>query len=106
MSNEGVRVKAGDRFRTLLDIETTVLVCWKAPFTSGEQCVIPEGTILVADYDQHEGKPGFGCIPEDYEGLLSVVVPEKDRGSEKFDGYYFVLLSEDIGTKLEKLAGA
>jgi hypothetical protein len=103
---EQARVKSGDRFRALCDIETAVLICWKAPFTSGEPCLIPAGTVLVADLDQLEGKPGFNCLPEEYEALLPVIVSEKNRSSEKFDGYYFVLLSEDIGTKLEKVESA
>ena len=98
------RVKRGDRVRALCDIETNVLVCWKIPLTSGAPCVIPAGTPLVADFDQVEGKPGFGCIPEDYDALLPVVVPYEDRTSAKFDGYYFVLPSDDIGRRLEVLS--
>jgi hypothetical protein len=99
------RVSSGDRFRVISDMETVVLVCSKAPFTSGEPCVIPSGTIVVAEHDQLEGRPGFGCVPEDYEGLLPLVVPERDRINEKFDGYYFVFRSEDIGDRLEGLYG-
>jgi hypothetical protein len=95
------RVRKSDRFRALSDIETNVLIQWRAPLTSGAPCVIPVGTVLVADHDQRQGYPGFGCVPEEYALLLPSVVPEEDRKNEKFAGYYFVLLSEDIGTKLE-----
>ena len=98
---EGTTVKNGDRFRTLCNIETVALVQWKAPATSSGPCEIPAGTFLVANHDQKEDRPGFSCIPEDYEAFTAVVVPEWERFQEKFDGYYFVLHSADIGTKLE-----
>lgn len=103
---EEARVKTGDRFRALCAMDTVVLICWKAPLTTGEPCVIPAGTVLVADHNQIAGKPGFGCVPEEYEALMPVVVPEKFRSHAKFNGYYFVLRSEDIGTKLERVESA
>lgn len=102
-AEDSTRVRSRDRFRALCDIETSVLISWKAPFSSGWPSIIPAGTVLVATHDQWEGAPGFGCVPEDYEGLLPVVVPDEDRRHEKFGGYHFVLLSEDIGTKIERL---
>ena len=106
MSAKGTAVQAGDRFRTVADIATDVLISWSAPLTSGAKCVIPAGTVLVASYHQVEGARGFGCAPEAYDELLPIVIPAEDRGSEKFGGYYFVFVNDDIGTKLEKLAQA
>jgi hypothetical protein len=103
VSTEDERAHGGDRFRAVHDIATSVLIQWKAPLTSGEQCTIPAGTVLVASHDQLPGRPGFGCDPENYEELLPLVVPEQDRSNPKFDGYYFVLLSEEIGRSLERL---
>lgn len=99
----GAEVHEGNRFRAVAEIQTNALIQWRAPLTSGAACTIPTGTILVATHDQIVGAPGFGCVPEKYDELLPVVVPEEDRTAPKFDGYYFVLLNDDIGRSLVRL---
>ena len=79
-----------------------MLIQRRAPMTAAAECVLPAGTFLVAVHDQLPHTEGFSCRPIDYEGLLPVVVPEDDRSASKFDGYYFVLLSADIGHLLER----
>jgi hypothetical protein len=96
-----IRVLEGQRFKVSSDWEVVGLSQWKAPFTGDFKCVIPAGTVVVALNDQIEGRPGFACRPEQYEELLRILVPVGDRENQKFNGYYFVFLSEEIGKRLE-----
>ncbi|HWR57364.1 MAG TPA: hypothetical protein VN328_00630 [Thermodesulfovibrionales bacterium] len=96
----------GDRFITLKEIRTTAAISWAAPYTGSAECVIPEGTTLVVQYDQVRGARGFSCIPEKYKELEKVIVPAKDRYELKYAGYHFVFLNEDIGQKLKLISRA
>lgn len=89
-----------ERFITAKDIEIHGLTTWAAPFTGGFKCVIPKGTTIIAYDQQVPGAEGFAAIPENYEELESLLVPESDRSHYKYTGYYFVFPRKDIGDKL------
>jgi hypothetical protein len=94
------RVRKGERFVAAEDFSTGGLTQWNAPFTGGNDMIVPKGTVLVALHDQNEGAPGFACLPERYEEMEKLLVPEEDRTADKYAGYYLVLESADIGTRL------
>ena len=96
-------VKKGDRFEAMADFKTHGMTHWKAPFTGGFQCVVPKGTILVADYDSPKLSTGFGVTPENYAELEIRLVPEEDRSAQKYNGYSLSLRYGLIGKKLRKL---
>lgn len=98
------KVLNGDRFITLHDIKTTGATAWAAPCTGSFECVIPEGTILVAKYDQVKGATGFSCAPENYKEFERIFVPASDRYELKYGGYYFSFLNDDIGSKLKLIS--
>ncbi len=100
------RILHGDRFITLQDIKTTGATAWAAPCTGSFECVIPEGTILVAKYDQVKGATGFSCVPENYKEFERIFVPASDRYELKYGGYYFSFLNAEIGSKLKLLSHA
>ncbi len=50
---------------------------WRAPFTGGQNAILPAGTIVVARDDQRPDAPGFNCVPEDYARLETVLVPAR-----------------------------
>jgi len=96
------RIAQGERFKVIRPLAASGLVQWKAPFTSGFECVIPPGTILVANHDSVPVSIAFGCVPANSKELEAQLVPEQDRTSEKYGGYYFVLPYKHIGRELEK----
>ncbi|MEK6742004.1 MAG: hypothetical protein AABZ15_00175 [Nitrospirota bacterium] len=100
----------GDRFITTQNIKTTGLTAWAAPCTGSFECIIPEGIILVALYDQAKDqvKEGsrFHCKPEKYKEFERKFVPASDRYELKYGGYYFILPNEDIGPKLKMVSHA
>lgn len=95
--HKSTKILYKDRFVATEDIHTMVRVCWAAPFTGGNYCVIPKGTVLVALRDQTEGASTFDCSPENYKELEKNFVPASDRFELKYSGYLFVLSSLDVG---------
>jgi hypothetical protein len=94
-------VRKGERFVAKSDNDVAVMTHWSAPFTGGNEAVLPAGTIVVARYDQQPDVPGFNCIPENYDQLEPALVPEDTRLADKYGGYSLSFVLDDIGTKLE-----
>src|SRR3569832_752671 len=96
----------GDRFSTLRDLKVTGLILWAAPCTGSFECILPEGSILIAQDDQAKGVTGFSCVPEKYKELEELLVPGSDRRELKYSGYCFSFFSEDIGVTLKRVSRA
>lgn len=88
-------VKQGDKFKITRDTNVSGLTIWGAPYTGGFECILPAGTILVANADSWG--QGFGVVPEMYNELEKRLVPETDRTAKKYGGYYFIFSKSDIG---------
>lgn len=106
MNNNEKKVLYGDRFVTTEDISTIVLVLWAAPCTGGFECILPEGTILVAKRDEMDGISDFNCVPEKYSEFEKRFIPASDRYALKYSGYCFVLNNEEIGVRLQRISRA
>jgi hypothetical protein len=98
-------VRSGDRFRVVGDCESSVMLGQYAPAHSHSvPCVVPAGTVLVA-LDQVPGATGFGCYPEDYDRMESVLIPEGEREDFSYAGsYYLSFRVSDIGHTLQPIA--
>jgi hypothetical protein len=99
-------VKKGERFIAPKAITVKVLTHWRAPFTGGNDAVLPAGTILIANQDQSPRAPGFSCVPEDYAGLEPDLVPELDRSGGKYASYSLSFVLDDIGKTLVAISDA
>jgi len=95
-------VEEGDRFLTMDEFPTGGIATYSAPYSSGFKCVVPTGTTLVANQDQVKGTPSFICMPENYEQLEPLLVPESER-NDKYLGYYLVCRSAAIGDTLKSI---
>lgn len=96
-------VKKGDRFVVINDLPTFGLTHWFKAYSGDFQCVIPKGTILIADYNQLEGTKGFGLIPEDYKTMEEKLVPNEIRRQEKYANFHFSFENSDIGKILKPI---
>ena len=96
-------VKRGDRFEVLQDHATFGGTTWFKPYSGSFPCFIPKSTVLIAGNDQLEGVPGFLVVAEDYRGMEEKLVPEEIRSQEKYAGYHFGFLTDDIGKILKRL---
>jgi hypothetical protein len=77
-----VHLQAGESWVATRDLEASGLTHWKRAFTGGFKCRIPAGTVLVVVADPPAGAQASACIPQRYEELESLLVPEADRQSE------------------------
>ena len=96
-------VRKGDKFRTIVQIDTYALTCWKAPYTGSEKCSIPKNTILIAYTDGVPHAKGFGCIVENEADFARKYLPSEVINHEKYNGFYFVLMYNDIGKKIIRI---
>jgi len=90
-------VYQGDLFSVVKDIKVRGLIIWGAPYGGGFDCILPAGTILVAENDAVLWAEGFAVVPINYNELEKQLVPEADRTAKKYGGYCFSFLKSDIG---------
>ncbi|MBF0570397.1 MAG: hypothetical protein HQL12_00860 [Candidatus Omnitrophica bacterium] len=90
-------VKKGTRFIVVKDFSTHAMTSWGKPYTGSEDCIIPKGTVMVAEHDQIEGALGFGVVPEKYKELEPEFIPKKTLNDKDYGGYYFSFEKEDYG---------
>lgn len=95
-------VQKGDKFITVKELPARCIVHWRAPVTSGFECVIPAGTILMAEHESAPISTAFDCAPVNAAELESALVPEQDLTAEKYAGYSFVLPYTHIGKELQR----
>jgi hypothetical protein len=94
-------ISRGDRFRVREPYTATVLIVALAPaHTQSVEAEVPAGTIVVANEPQPEAT-GFSALPEDYERVERILVPEALRTSGKYYSYYLVFRFSDVGSLLE-----
>lgn len=92
-------VREGDVLVAMDDVRVDYLTQWEAPFTGGGSGVLPAGTRLVASAPVR-GATGFGASAEAYEEIEALLLLDT-RTKQKYAGYYFVVMFDDIGSKFE-----
>lgn len=90
-------VKKGQKFITIKEFPSSVLTTWFKPYTGSEDCIIPKGTIFIAEYDQRSGYPGFGVLPEKYKEMEPFFIPPQILENKDYSNYYFVFNKKDYG---------
>jgi hypothetical protein len=92
--------RRGDVYEALEDFEVSYMTSWRAPFTGGGKALLKRG-------DQIE-IPDSSVIPlpilvyaraVNYRELEVRVVPESERKSESYTGFYFAVRTSDLNTK-------
>lgn len=93
-------VKKGQRFVAASILEIQGVITFKAPYATSFNCTVPKGSLIIASADQVDGAEGFEASPDNYKIVEELFVPEDDRISDKYDGFYLVFLEADIGNLL------
>ena len=89
-------IKKGDRFRVIKPFKTHLLTMWKAPITGGYERVLPEGLEFVIDNDPFPNSKGVAALPDPYDDWEKKLVSQTDLNTEKYNGYYFVVMFEQL----------
>jgi hypothetical protein len=97
-------VPSGDHFRIAREVESYAGLVGYAPAHSfGVAGVVPAGTVIVA-LDRVDGASAFNCYPEDCDRMERVLIPEEERESSAYAGFYHLTFPVDeIGRLLQPL---
>ena len=96
-------IKAGDKFRVMTPTRASGVSKWARGYTGDFECLIPEGTLLVAEADQAEGRSVFLLVPEDYAKMEEILVPQSISRAARYEGYYFVFGNQDLDATIKKV---
>ena len=97
------RVKNGDRFLLLNEMDINGLIHWAAPYGTGFSCTLPRGTMVIALGDQVDGAEGFSAIPEHDRIVADLFIDQFDRSLKKYQGFSFVFNISELGKNLKPL---
>lgn len=95
-----MKIIKGTKLRAIAALHATGLTHWNAPYTGGFNCIVPEGTVVIATRDVGPFSLRVKCLPEYYKSFGEQFVPEQDRRSPKYAGYSLVFWRWQVGTKL------
>lgn len=74
-----------------------------AIYGGGFKCVVPKGTILVADHDSVRLSTGFVVVPDKHAEMEEMLVSKEDSAAQKYAEYSLVLSYRLIGKRLRKI---
>jgi hypothetical protein len=96
-------VSKGERYRSRVPLEVIAMTSWAAPFTGGEEGVLPAGEEFVIVDDPPEGATAVYCDPVRYDELHAHFVSAKDRRKKRYTGYYLCIDLRLIAERCERL---
>ena len=97
------RFRKGDRFQALQDVDVLVMTQWHAPYTGGDDGVVPKGEVLEVISDALPEAAGVGLKPVRYQELHATLVDEADRLAEGYAGYYLVVLFDVLDKEFSRV---
>ena len=92
----GTSFAAGDLLIVRRPLAVTVLTHWRAPYTDGFHCLLPEGTRLRVSEATGRRARGLPCQPDDLEAFESAFVSEDVRRHAKYAGCSLVLVKGEV----------
>jgi len=80
-------VKRGQIYKSTADVGVTAVIAYKAPASSGVQCILPKGTRIVIESNPPDGAQGVWILPLNYAELERALIPKKELESPMYEGY-------------------
>jgi hypothetical protein len=90
------RPKKGEKFEVIEPFLAYVLTLWKAPFTGGYERELPRGLRFIVSRDPPPSANSVAAEAKATAQWESVLVEERDRNAQKYDGYYLVIKFENL----------
>ncbi|MGH7174616.1 MAG: hypothetical protein ACRELG_30480 [Gemmataceae bacterium] len=84
-------LRKGERYRTTIPLKVIAMTSWAAPFTGGEEGVLPTGEEFILSDDPVEGATAVYCDPVRYDALHAHFISAKDRRNKRYLGYYLCI---------------
>lgn len=98
---EGIRFpRQGDLYEALCDQTVSYLTAWAAPFTGGGEALLLQGErVWIENMPADDRAIGVYALPVEYDRLETRMVPEGERKSAKYGGFYFYFSTRDLNEK-------
>jgi hypothetical protein len=95
---EGTRFPIkGDLYASTCDQMVQYMTAWAAPFTGAGEALLLKGDRIWIENEPRDAKPiGTYALPVDYKKLEARMVPQADRSSSKYGGFYFYFKTVDL----------
>jgi hypothetical protein len=92
----------GDVYEALDDVQVHYMTSWAAPVTGGGDGVLRKGDQVSVEGSGVDHTPiGVYAVAVDYGVIESRMVPEADRRSPRYGGFYFYLSTADLNRKFK-----
>ena len=88
--------QTGQIFETVREVEVTAMITYSAPVTGGEEFTLPTGTQIKIQEQIDEKPIVIAAEPVDYDGIEKQFIPEADRRSPKYSGYFLYIQTLDF----------
>ena len=84
--------RRGDVYEAVSSVEVSFITSWSAPFSGGGKHVLLAGQRLIINEEPSSAKPiSVHADAFNPEALEALVVPQSDRESPKYLGFYFYI---------------
>ncbi len=102
-----MRVARGQRYRAKVDVVVTCMTSWAAPYTGGDERVLPRGEIVTIANDPPPTATAVYADPENYRALHRRMVPLRLRAQFwAYRGYHLALRLDQLETDFESVEPA
>lgn len=95
---EGTRFPhKGDLYASTCDQMVQYMTAWAAPYTGSGEALLMKGERIWIETEPLGAKPiGTYALPVDYKKLEERMVPQAERSSFKYGGFYFYFKTVDL----------
>ena len=102
---EGTRFPhKGDLYASTCDQMVQYMTAWAAPYTGSGEALLFKGERIWIETEPLDAKPlGSYALPVDYKKLEERMVPQAERSSFKYGGFYFYFKTVDLEKKFTLL---
>ncbi len=84
-------------YEAVSNVEVNFLTSWAAPFTGGGKHVLPAGQRIAINEEPSGAKPiSVYADAVNPEALEALMVPQADRESPKYLGFYFSIRTLEL----------
>jgi hypothetical protein len=78
------------------------MTTWFAPFTGGDEAVLPAGLEFVVTDDPLPKATAISADADPYDAWEKVLVSKTDLETRKYSGYYLVIKFEAVNSNCER----
>lgn len=101
---EGVRFpRDGDVYASLEDRTVSYMTAWAAPFSGGGEGVLKAGERVRISGDFGPEPISVYAVPVEYDEIEARMVPEEERRSRKYGGFYLSLRTMELHEAFERV---